>query len=194
MSGVTQQTKYCICCDEEVPYNKIAREGKVELTCIYCGFVLDVTVEEEFPMVECIITADDAQLTRELLKGMLLKRKLTKTVISVENGQEFVSAFTKRLAENQSIDLVILDLEMPMMDGITAARVMRSVEEKYQSVRIPILFFSAQKCDETLKRQLDLFIPASYVNTGSDTDPVHLVERVDQLVTYLLHQRKPART
>lgn len=190
MSSVTQQTKYCICCDEEVPYNKIVREGKVELTCIYCGFVLDVTIEEEFPMVECIITADDAQLTRELLKGMLLKRKLTKTVVSVEDGQEFVSAFTKRLARNQPVDLVILDLEMPVMDGITAARVMRSVEEKYQSVRVPILFFSAQKCNETLKRQLGMFAPASYVNKGNANDPVHLVERVDQLAAYLLHLHK----
>ena len=191
---MVQETKYCICCGEEVPYNKIAREEKLEITCVYCGFVLDVTIEEEFPTVECIITADDAQLTRELLKGMLLKRKLTKAVISVENGQEFISAFTKRLTENRSVDLVILDLEMPVMDGITAARVMRSIEEKYQSVRIPILFFSAQKCDETLKRQLDLFIPASYVNKGNATDPAHLVERIDQLVTYLLHQRKSKRT
>ncbi|HEY5594834.1 MAG TPA: response regulator, partial [Nitrospiria bacterium] len=113
-------------------------------------------------------------------------------VVSTQNGQEFIASFTKRLAENKPVDLVILDLEMPVMDGITAARVMRVVESKYRTVKVPILFFSARKCDETLKQQLSLFSPASYVNKGNDSDPAKLVERIDQLVGYLLSKRETA--
>ncbi|MBI3609094.1 MAG: hypothetical protein HY204_00115 [Nitrospirae bacterium] len=69
-------------------------------------------------------------MTRFLLEGALLKMKLTQSVVTTKNGREFVASFTKRLAENKSVDLVILNLEMPAMGGITAARVMRAMEEK----------------------------------------------------------------
>ena len=38
-------TRFCVCCGEEVPYNRIARDGTTELTCQYCGFVLDVNIK-----------------------------------------------------------------------------------------------------------------------------------------------------
>jgi hypothetical protein len=47
------------------------------------------------------------------------------------------------------------------------------------------VFFSARKCDEALKRQLELLAPASYVNKGSDGDPAQLIERIDQLISRL---------
>jgi len=185
-------TKYCLCCGEQVPVNTIMRDGKSEKTCVFCGFVLDVAAEEEDRTASCIVTADDAELTRELLKGMLLKKKLAKSVVTTENGQEFVASFTKRLTENLPVDLVILDLEMPVMDGITAARVMRAVETNYKTAKVPILFFSARKCDEALKQQLSLFSPASYVNKGNESDPAKLAERIDQLVGHLLSKREDA--
>jgi CheY-like chemotaxis protein len=186
---MTLETKHCLCCGEDVPYNRIAREGNTELTCVYCGFVLDVKEEEPSKISDCIMIADDIPFIRELLKGMLLKKELARTVIASENGQEFVVAFNKRLAENLPVDMAILDLEMPVMDGVTAARVMRSIEEKYRLARTPILFFSSLKCDDALKKQLAVFAPASYVNKGASTDPAHLVERIDQLVTHLFSRR-----
>lgn len=242
-------TRYCICCGEQVPGNTITRHGRIELTCAYCGFLLDtaaqkeetppnpeveptrepVDVEESHPdpkpatvheeqkprasratgvtsqvgvkagqplrperqsASDCIITSDDAELTRDLLKATLLKRKLTQTVLSTENGQEFIKVFTKRLSERQPVNLVILDLEMPVMNGIMAARVMRAVEQKIGGTPVPILFFSARKCDEELKKQLSLFAPAIYVNKGNDTDPAKLMERIDRLIGYLLQKRE----
>jgi CheY-like chemotaxis protein len=123
---------------------------------------------------------------------MLLKRKLCRTVLAAANGQEFVAGFTKRLAEGRDTDLVILDLEMPLMDGITAARVLRSLEGKHSVGKVPILFFSGRKCDDSLKQQMALLAPASYVNKGNESDPEKLVERIDQLVTYLLGKRQTA--
>jgi CheY-like chemotaxis protein len=86
--------------------------------------------------------------------------------------------------------MVILDLEMPVMDGISAARMMRALEGKYQVTRSPILFFSARKSDEALKKQLGVFSPASYVNKGTSSGMDGLVERVDQLVTHLLNKKR----
>jgi hypothetical protein len=66
---------------------------------------------------------------------------------------------------------------------------MRTVEGKYEVAKTPILFFSGRKCDEDLKRQLELFAPASYVNKASGADPGRLIERIEQLVTHLQNQR-----
>jgi CheY-like chemotaxis protein len=185
-------TRYCLCCGEPVSVNKVQRDGKLETTCVYCGFVLDVAMEEGGYAAVCIITADDSELTRDLLKEAMLKKKLARSVISARNGQEFITFFTKRLTEKQAVDLVILDLEMPVMDGVTAARMMRAIEGKYKTAKVPILFFSAHKCDENLKRQMALFSPASYVNKGSDSNPTKLVERIDQLIGYYLINRESA--
>jgi len=187
---MTGENKYCLCCGEDVPVNTITRQGKLETTCVYCGFVLDVSMAEEGSTADCIITADDVAMTRDLLKAMLLNKKLTQSVVTTGNGQEFVAAFTRRLAAKEPVSLVILDLEMPVMDGITAARVMRAVEANYGPAKVPILFFSARICDETLKQQLSLFKPARYVNKGNDSDTGDLVKRIDQLVGYLLRQRE----
>lgn len=182
-------TKHCICCGESVPYNRITREGNLELTCVYCGFVLDVEAKTISGGAQLVITADDSQLIRELLKAMLETKGLARTVIATENGQAFIDAYTGRIAEKQAVDLVVLDLEMPVMDGISAARLMRSIEEKAEARRTPILFFSGRKCDDHLKRQLGIFAPASYVNKGGSADPSDLADRVDRLVNHLLTTR-----
>jgi CheY-like chemotaxis protein len=185
---MAEETKFCICCGEDVPYSRRTRDGNEELTCVHCGFVVG-TRRESSGAADCIITADDTASVRELLKGLLLNKGLAETVIAAENGQEFVGIFSQRLADHQPVDLVILDLEMPVMGGVSAARVMRAVEDKYHARRTPILFFSSQKCDDALKRQLGVFAPASYVNKGSSPHFDDLVERIDQLVTSLLHKR-----
>lgn len=181
-------TKFCLCCGEEVPFNRIHREGTTELTCVYCGFVLDIKPQTPAAALECIIAADDAPFVRDLLKGMMVKKKMAETVLTSENGQEFIAALNKRLLEKEPVDMVILDLEMPVMDGITAARIMRSLEGKYQADRIPILFFSARKCDEALKQKLSEFAPAHYINKGTSNDPVQLLERVDRMIAHLLEK------
>lgn len=135
--------------------------------------------------LECVLTADDSEFTRELLKDLLVKRQLAKTVVAVENGQTCVAEYTKQVTEGQAPDLIVLDLEMPVMDGVSAARILRSVEAKFEKGKALILFFSARKCDEDLKRQLELLAPASYVNKGSDGDPEQLIERIEQLINRL---------
>jgi CheY-like chemotaxis protein len=186
---MAEDTKYCLCCGEDVPWNRITRDGNEELTCIYCGFILGTT---PLPArsAKCIITVDDVAFVNDLLKGMLINKGLADTVITAGNGQEFVTLFNVRLAEHQPIDMVILDLEMPVMDGIAAARMMRALEGKYQVKKSPILFFSARKADEALKKQLGVFSPASYMNKGNSTKFEDLVERIDKLVTHLLNKER----
>jgi CheY-like chemotaxis protein len=190
------EAKYCLCCGEDVPYNTIFRGGQNQETCQYCGFVLDIKKEAIKKKVEtltadCILLAEDSPLTRDIIKAMLLQKKVAKSVLAFNDGQQLVSEFTSRLTGHAPTSLVILDLQMPVMDGITTARIIRNLEEKFKITRIPILFFSAHKCDEPLKKQMALYSPAVYLNKGSDTDSDVLLERVDQLMSYILQKNAP---
>jgi CheY-like chemotaxis protein len=191
--------EYCLCCGENVPYNTISRQGKVQETCQYCGFVLNINVkkeetkkknetETETVTVDCVLLADDSPLTRDIIKAMLVQKKVAESVLAFNDGQQLVSEFTKRMTGGSSVTMIILDLQMPVMDGITTARIVRNLEDKFKVPRIPILFFSARKCDESLKKQMALYSPAVYLNKGSDTDPEILLERVDQLMSYILRK------
>jgi len=186
------EAKYCLCCGEDVPYHTIFRDGRNEETCQFCGFVLDIQKEtatkDQATPADCILLAEDAPMTRDILKAMLIQRKLAKSVQAFNDGQQLISEFSKRLTGNSSTGMIILDLQMPVMDGITTARIIRNLEEKFKKTRIPILFFSAHKCDDALKRQMTLYNPAVYLNKGSDSDPDILLERVDQLMSYILNQ------
>ena len=75
---------------------------------------------------------------------------------------------------------------MPVMDGLTAARLMRSLETQNSVPPTPIVFFSAEKADDNLRRQMENLDPANYVNKGSDPDPDKLVARVESLIGYLM--------
>src|SRR3989304_8957700 len=113
------QEKHCLCCGDQVPVNTVPRDGNIELTCVYCGFVLDVSRPGSRKALECILAADDSGVTRDIIQGMLVNKKLANTVISFENGQAVVAAFTKRLPEQKPVDVVVLDGPVPGVDGVT---------------------------------------------------------------------------
>lgn len=65
-----------------------------------------------------IVLADDHKLFREGLKVLLSQFSFIKKIVEVENGQEFVDL----VKEKKSFDIVFMDIEMPIMDGITATK------------------------------------------------------------------------
>ncbi len=185
------ETQYCLCCDEEVPTNTVYRDGKKEITCLYCGFVLGFQEEKKGTSASCILTADDSNFIRNLLTDILIDKGLAVNVLSFENGMTFLAEFHQRINTPDGVSLAILDLQMPVMDGLKAAMTMRAVEDKLQrDNKTPIIFFSARKCDEPLKKQLARCAPAVYFNKGDSPDPASLADRVDRLVNYILAREK----
>jgi CheY-like chemotaxis protein len=83
-----------------------------------------------------IIVADDYYTNRLLVSEIL--RSLGHDFIEVENGQQALEA----LENNNDIDLVIMDIEMPVMGGFEA---MRYIREKlmYPKNDIPIIALTA---------------------------------------------------
>lgn len=185
-------TKYCLCCGDMVPYNHVERNERRELTCAYCGFTLDVQKlwEPSKTTDGQVLVADDSKYVRGIIVDALKARKLYASVVEAENGLELTAAFSKLASEKAAIDIAIIDLNMPIMDGITAARTIRAVEAQHNMPATPIIFFSAEKADDSLRAQMEILSPASYMNKGSDPDPDSLANRVEQLVGYLIEKYK----
>ncbi|MCZ6513510.1 MAG: response regulator [Nitrospinae bacterium] len=68
-----------------------------------------------------ILLADDNPVNRDLAARLLTKRG--HEVVTVENGQEAVDRFLESV-----FDVILMDLEMPVMSGIEAARQIRAKE------------------------------------------------------------------
>ncbi len=164
------------------------------MICAFCGFTLDIEKggKPDTPRGVALI-AEDSQFTRRIIEKLIREKHFSEKVIAVENGLELVSTYGRLLSERVPIDVAIIDLNMPVMDGLTAARTVRALEEQKGTQRGPVVFFSAVKADENLRQQMELLEPANYVNKGGDADPEKLITRVEMLLSYLMEKyRQPA--
>jgi DNA-binding response OmpR family regulator len=123
-----------------------------------------------------ILIADDKEEIADLIAIHLEKEGYN--LIKVHDGQEAI-----RVIRNQSIDLLILDIMMPKMDGY---EVTRQIREQYN---MPIIFLSAKTSD--FDKVHGLVIGADDYITKPFT-PIKLVARVNaQLRRYMkLNQPK----
>lgn len=85
-----------------------------------------------------VLVADDEPVTRMLLFGVL---EQAFDVIHAIDGQDAVEKYQKHRP-----DALLLDVQMPLMDGCTACEQVRALE---QDERVPIVLMSAQN-DEAL--------------------------------------------
>lgn len=101
-----------------------------------------------FPVVNTakILIADDSLSQRNLLSAILTKMGFT--VITAVNGQEVIEMFRKEQPE-----LVILDIVMPVVDGIQAAKEIRLLPtDDY----VPIIFVTSAKTQKNLDQCIEL--------------------------------------
>ncbi len=87
-----------------------------------------------------VLYAEDSTASRIVTTAMLKRMGLE--VDAVEDGE-----LALRHAEKSSYDVILLDIEMPVMDGVTAARGIRALGGK--TSRTPILALSAFLADST---------------------------------------------
>lgn len=69
-----------------------------------------------------LLIVDDHELTRLFLKSLFSNRENIEVVGLASNGQEGI-----KLAENLLPDVIILDLQMPVVDGLSAASWIKGV-------------------------------------------------------------------
>jgi CheY-like chemotaxis protein len=181
-------TAYCLCCNEDVPFGIVERNQKKEVICIFCGFPLDVGKapgSHDKPGGGHVLVADDSKFTRKIIGEVLREKNFASEVISFENGLPLLSLYSKLRSEKNAIDVVLLDLNMPVMDGLTTARAIRTLEMQRRISKVPIMFFSGEKATDDFRAEMESLEPAYYINKGSDPDPDKLALRVEYLIGYL---------
>lgn len=78
-----------------------------------------------------ILICDDDIYTIRVLKKVIEETKGVKEIFLASNGEEAVE-----IVKNNDIDIAFMDIDMPIMDGLEAAKVMVSIEEDLKIVFI----------------------------------------------------------
>lgn len=99
-----------------------------------------------------ILLADDSKTSQALLAGLLRSDRPRVTLVA--NGREAVDAITE-----EEFDVVLMDVEMPVMDGLAATRLIRSGEANSHG-RLPIIGVTdGGTSNECLDAGMDAFLP-----------------------------------
>jgi len=88
-----------------------------------------------------VLVAEDHPVNMRIIRFMLEKENCQ--VHEAENGREAVELFA-----SLNPDIVILDIQMPEMDGLDACRKIRKLEEKTGAKRTPVSALSANASTE----------------------------------------------
>jgi PAS domain S-box-containing protein len=101
----------------------------------------------------CILLAEDNTINQKVMLRML--RKLGYRADAVANGLEVLQAL-----QRQPYDIILMDVQMPMMDGLEAARAVRAMNDIKQPKIIAITAYALAGDRETcLEAGMDCYIP-----------------------------------
>jgi CheY-like chemotaxis protein len=132
-----------------------------------------------------VLVAEDTALLREIVKDSLVQGGISRHVRGCANGEEFLQVAAESVAAGVAIDLAVLDVDMPILNGYFAAIALRAMERGLRARPTPIVFFTAYPCDETFKKVLDHCQPARYLNKGADSSPPRIAARLVQVLASL---------
>ena len=119
--------------------------------------------------MKTILIVDDSATIRKLL-AYILKRK-NYVIAEAEDGIDAM----EKLGHVQ-VDLVIVDLNMPNMDGIEFVRYLR---DNYYYMDTPVIMLSTKK-DDKLKK--DAFVAGVNILLNKPVQPNFLLYKVESLI------------
>jgi two-component system, sensor histidine kinase len=99
------------------------------------------------PLSGAVLLVEDNEVNRMIGTEML--RSFGLEVVEAENGVQALVAL-----ERQHVDLVLMDIQMPEMDGYAATRSAREREQRLHLPRVPIVALTANAFDEDAAQSL----------------------------------------
>ncbi len=185
---MTVMREYCTRCATYVDVLTATEGGQSRLRCSQCGREIveertkvsgappamdlpELVTEEDVLQFDSVVISEDSPTLRQLLKIVLQQHGIGKEILLTQNGEEFVQTVIERFSNGAGVNLAILDLEMPVLNGHVAAIVLRAAERAFRvAKKTPILFFSRRTRDQDFERLLTMCQPAGYVNKGEGFD------------------------
>ena len=92
-----------------------------------------------------ILLVDDEELNRKLCERILIREGFS--VFEAENGKEAVELMAK--SPSGHFDLIVMDIQMPEMNGLDATRAIRKLSDKWAS-NIPIIAMTSDAFSENV--------------------------------------------
>ena len=121
-----------------------------------------------------VLLVEDQALNREIVTGLLEGTGLT--ILTAANGQEGVDLFRQ-----SPCDLILMDVQMPVMDGYTASRLIRALEPA-----VPIVALTAGAFPEDVAQAL-----AAGMNAHL-SKPIDMQQLLAVLTRYLAPEAIPS--
>lgn len=118
-----------------------------------------------------ILVVEDSLTTRELERGLLEAAGFQ--VVTAIDGQDGMEKL-----KTQKFDLVLADIEMPRMDGLSLIRQMRTQEAHRD---IPVVIVTTRDSDEDKRKGMEAGADAYFVKSQFDQD--NLLETVRRLIS-----------
>ena len=107
-----------------------------------------------------ILAAEDHPVNRQVLTLLLGQVGIVPHI--VEDGEQAVQAWRDGAVDGPW-DLILMDVQMPVMDGPTAARLIREAEQAEGRARVPIIALTANvmthQVEDYLRCGMDDFVP-----------------------------------
>lgn len=120
-----------------------------------------------------LLMAEDNEINAEIAKTLLTERDAT--VVVVPNGLQAVQAFKR--SKPGYYDAILMDIMMPVMDGITAAREIRSLDHP-DTKTIPILAVTANAFQEDAQKCIDAGMNMHFAKSLNMDDVVAALSRL----------------
>ncbi len=123
-----------------------------------------------------VLVADDNATNRTVLKTIL--NAVGVAPIVVENGRQAVEAWAA-----EPFDLVLMDIQMPVLDGVSATREIRALERDQGRPATPVVAVTANAMDHQVRE---------YLAAGLDavlTKPIVMDRLYDTLADIAIHGR-----
>lgn len=125
------------------------------------------------------LVVEDSQINIEIAKN-ILKHKNFEVEVAL-NGEEAIEAFASQ--EAGYFDVILMDIRMPVMDGLEATKRIRSMEGRIDGEAIPIVAMTANAFEEDVKKSLEAGM------NGHISKPIDIKKMYAQLYQ-LLHEEK----
>ena len=119
-----------------------------------------------------VLLAEDNHINCEIVKRLLTRRGLT--VETAENGQIARNKFMMNAP--RTYDLILMDVRMPYMDGLKAARMIRA-SGKSDAKTIPIMAMTANAYEEDIQQSMEAGMNAHLVKPVEPSELYRAVQR-----------------
>ena len=125
------------------------------------------------------LIVEDSDINIEIAKNILLHKHFDVEVAL--NGEEAVTTFLGH--EAGYYDVILMDIRMPVMDGLEATKRIRQMEERPDGRLIPIIAMTANAFEEDVKKSLEAGM------NGHLSNPID-IQKMYALLDHLLNEEE----